>query len=154
MAAAATTVCLAVRTTTPLSGLDGDDILDGGFGDDLLRGGNGHRGKKMTGGLGHDTFDFNSVAEASPGIHHGIITDFSSVQGDRVDLSNIDADVTAGGNQAFTFIGTTAFGGNAGELRFNAGNSRILGDADGDGVADLVIEVTGVGAVAEGDFVL
>ncbi|MDP8994606.1 MAG: hypothetical protein M3N07_06465, partial [Pseudomonadota bacterium] len=70
---------------------------------------------------------------------------------DKIDLARIDADTTAAGNQAFTFIGSAAFSGNgaAGQLRAeNLGEAtpsynvwRVEGDVDGDGVADFSIEV-------------
>ncbi len=46
------------------------------------------------------------------------IIDFSHAQGDRVDLARIDARFTVAGNQAFSFIGTAAFTGVAGQLHY------------------------------------
>ncbi len=43
------------------------------------------------------------------------IWDFSHAQGDRIDLSAIDANSSVGGNQAFTFIGAANFTGTAEE---------------------------------------
>ena len=42
-------------------------------------------------------------------------------------MSAIDADVYAAGNQAFTFVGTGAFSGRPGEIRFyhSGGNTYI-----------------------------
>ena len=78
----------------------------------------------------------------------------------RIDLSSIDADANAAGDQAFNFIGSDAFSGAAGELRavFDAGSSiwTVSGDVDGDGLADLAIHVTTTGSdpIASGDFAL
>lgn len=64
----------------------GNDVLVGGKGDDTLIGGTGN--DTLTGGLGADTFVFR------PGDGQDIITDFSSNQLDKIDLSaftNIDS---------------------------------------------------------------
>ena len=49
-----------------------------------------------------------------------------------------------GFHQAFTFIGEGAFSHTAGELRVVQSGSDFIvqGDVDGDGIADLVIQVT------------
>ncbi|MDP8995246.1 MAG: RTX toxin, partial [Pseudomonadota bacterium] len=69
---------------------------------------------------------------------------------DKIDLARIDADTTAAGNQAFTFIGSAPFSGSgnasAGQLRAEqidaaANIWRVEGDVNGDGIADLVIQV-------------
>jgi Ca2+-binding RTX toxin-like protein len=73
-----------------LVGGDGDDILWGGDGEDVLLGGNGtdklHGGTGndiLSGGLGADDFIFGH----SGGFNSDRITDYSFVQGDRIDLS-------------------------------------------------------------------
>ena len=75
---------------------------------------------------------------------------------DRIDLSRIDADLTAPGDQAFAFIGTAAFGGAAGELRYEAMGEDLLvsADADGDGVADLAVKVRNLTQLTATDFIL
>ncbi len=74
---------------------------------------------------------------------------------DAIDLSAIDAATGIGGDQAFTFIGTQAFGGGAGELRCDdLGTACIVqGDVDGDTVADFEILVLAP-PLAETDFLL
>lgn len=57
----------------------GDDRIDGGAGNDVLIGGGGH--DILTGGTGADHFVF------APGSGVDDILDFSSAQGDRIDLS-------------------------------------------------------------------
>jgi serralysin len=81
--------------------------LFGGAGNDVLIGGDGI--DRLTGGAGADTFvaELNSTTVATK---HGqlsidMILDFSSAQGDRIDLSGIDADVTTAGHQTFKFVG-------------------------------------------------
>jgi hypothetical protein len=56
-----------------------------------------------------------------------------------IDLSGIDANSNVFGDQAFSFIGAQDFHHVAGELRYEDG--VIKGDVDGDGLADLCIEV-------------
>src|SRR5690606_33441315 len=135
-----------------LAGGGNDDSLDGGAGADTLIGGGG--ADTLAGGTGADVFDFDAVGQSPNGSGRDLIIDFSAAEGDVIDLSDIDADVTAGGNQAFTFIGTSGFSGTAGELRFAAGAGRVLADVDGDGNADFAIDLAGVATMNAGDFVL
>ncbi len=73
---------------------------------------------------------------------------------DKIDLRSIDASTWASQDQAFSFIGSAAFTGRAGELR-SAGGS-VYGDVNGDGRADLQINVTvvGGGVLSASDFLL
>jgi Ca2+-binding RTX toxin-like protein len=112
-----------------LAGGAGDDVLDGGTGADIL-----------TGGGGKDRFEFRSTTD-SPRAARDRITDFSGKGGDRIVLSAIDANMKRKGNQAFTFIGSKAFTGTPGQLRFAKG--VLSGDVNGDRKADLSIRVTG-----------
>ncbi|WP_225767634.1 M10 family metallopeptidase C-terminal domain-containing protein [Inquilinus sp. Marseille-Q2685] len=84
------------------------------------------------------------------------ITDFSHAQGDRIDLSAIDARTAAAGNQAFSFVGAGAYTGVAGQLRYVTvgGVTTIGGDVNGDKVTDFHITLTGAIALAAADFVL
>ena len=84
------------------------------------------------------------------------ITDFSQADGDVIDLSAIDARTGLAGNQAFTFIGNAAFGNVAGQLRyvFDAGNTYVEGDRNGDGAADFALRLDGLIALTASDFVL
>ena len=60
------------------------------------------------------------------------------------------------GDQAFTFIGTAQFSGQGEELRFEqvGGETRILGDTNGDMIADLVIRLETTVDLVAGDFLL
>lgn len=140
-----------------LFGDAGIDILRGGNGDDILVGGAG--ADQLQGSFGADTFRFLSTTDLGlTGATSDRVLDFSSVQGDRIDLTTIDANTTNAGNQAFTFIGGAAFTGVAGQLRVQASgtNQLVYGDVNGDGIADFLIVVTPVGAVPliGGDFLL
>jgi Ca2+-binding RTX toxin-like protein len=122
-----------------LSGLAGNDWLSGRGGADVLIGGAGQ--DQMDGGFGADTFVFTSLAETSFGAPDHIFN-FYDNEGDKIDLSAIDANVTAGGDQAFIWIGNNnAFSDTlgAGQLRFNGG--FLEGDVNGDLVADFRIQV-------------
>ena len=134
-----------------LIGHDGDDILTGRDGDDRLEGQRG--ADKLEGGGGADVFVYSDALDTtyySPG--RDTILDFSSADGDRIDLSAMDADATMAGDQAFVFLGYALFTGRAGELRVNSGH--VLGDLDGDAVADFAIAVNGARYLKAGDFFL
>jgi Ca2+-binding RTX toxin-like protein len=131
-----------------LWGQDGDDTLNGGAGDDILIGGAGR--DLLTGGFGADIFVFNALAD-SPPARPDVIADVQPGL-DRIDVSRIDAIATTPEDDAFRFIGASAFGGAAGELR--QGAAGLLGDVNGDGIADLVIELTGAPTLTAADFIL
>ena len=126
-----------------LRGLGGADMLDGGAGRDYLIGGDGE-----------DVFRFSSSADSAPAAPDRIVDFLSGT--DRIDLSPIDADTAAAGDQAFVFVGTNAFSGTAGELRYDgsAGQAFIYGDTNGDKVADLCIIVASTPVLEAGDFIL
>ncbi len=135
-----------------LSGGAGDDQLSGRGGADTLAGGDG--ADRLTGGAGADIFAFFRTAESVAGQRDRIL-DFA--QGtDLIDLSGVDADTAATGDQAFTFIGSAAFSGTAGELRAVAGTAStvVRADVNGDGTADMVFVLTGNITLTAGDFVL
>ena len=127
-----------------ISGSGSADVIAGGAGADILRG-NG----------GSDRFDFNKASE-SPVAGADRILDFQ-LGLDRVDLSGIDANSQATGNQAFKFLGEAGFTKHAGELRIDRGDpavTTITGDLNGDGVADFAITLTGQFQLSSGDFLL
>jgi serralysin len=80
-----------------------------------------------------------------------VIDDFASGV-DRMDLRLIDANGNAVGDQAFLFIGSSAFHGKAGELNFRSG--IVSGDVNGDGLADFQIKVMNLSALSGSDFLL
>lgn len=135
-----------------LLGNAGNDILDGGAGDDLLIGGSGF--DVLTGGTGGDLFRFFDGASGT-GANADRITDFANVI-DKVDLRDMDADSGTTGDQAFSFIGTAAFSGVAGELRyaFDGTDTRLQGDYTGDGVADFEIVFAGSHTIFATNFYL
>jgi Ca2+-binding RTX toxin-like protein len=131
-----------------MNGAIGNDRLNGGIGNDRLNGGLGR--DTLIGSLGRDVFDFNAVAESRRGSLHDTVY-FRHADGDKIDLSTIDADTDGSpGNQAFKFIGAAGFHGIDGELRFAAG--LLQGDTNGDKVADFEVRI--VGALLAGDMFL
>lgn len=132
-----------------LRGGGGDDVLSGGAGDDQLVGGAG--ADRLTGGAGADRFIFAATSESGLGAARDVIVDFSRGT-DRVDLAAIDANTRVSGDQAFRFVGSAAFSGTAGELRFAAG--ALTGDVNGDGVADFEIALTAATRLATTDLIL
>ena len=83
----------------------------------------------------------------------GEVLDFSTVRGDKIDVSKIDANGNSlDGNQSFSFVGEQDFSHSAGELRFS---QRLLqGDINGDGVADFEIKLVGVLELKQDDILL
>lgn len=136
-------------------GGSGNDLLVGGRADDVIYGENGNDrllgflgADELWGGAGADTFYFaiDGATDRVRDFERGI---------DKLDVTGADADVSVAGDQAFTFIGSTAFSGKAGELRVYSANEEyfVAGDVNGDGVADLLINLGSV-QVGSGDFYL
>lgn len=126
-----------------INGLGGNDTISGGLGRDLL-----------TGGAGNDTFVFSSLSDsivANP----DLITDFGNGK-DKINLSGIDARTNASGDQAFTWIGTSAFTGVAGQLRYYqaGGDTFVTGDVNGDAVGDFAISFDQLLSLSASSFVL
>lgn len=144
-----------------INGLAGNDMLSGGYGSDTLNGGDGADiliggpgNDMLTGGAGNDIFKFNLLD--GPDTISGFVT------GDKIDLSDIDANTFLAGDQKFSFIDNSAsgmsgsgstFSGVAGELLLYQTTSgfdsygsfygyQLAGDVDGDLVADFAIGLT------------
>jgi serralysin len=107
-----------------ISGDDGKDVLDGGAGDDIL-----------SGGAGKDVFNFANLGGTDK------VEDFA--KNDKIDVSDIDAKSATAAHDAFTWIGTSAFTGVAGQLRmvYSHGDTTLMGDVNGDKIADFTIVV-------------
>ena len=124
-------VLIGNKAANVISGGTGDDRLQGNAGADLLKG-----------GAGADTFVYAATTDSTVSLFDRIADLAGS---DRIDLSAIDANTTANGNQAFRIV--DAFTNTAGQmtLDFSAGTglTTILMDVNGDGAADVKIVANG-----------
>ena len=139
-----------------LDGGGGNDKLNGKAGNDVLIGGLG--ADAMVGEAGRDIFRFNSVNESRAGRDtRDFIHGFENGV-DRINLYEIDADWTRGGDQAFDFIGTSRFSGTAGEVRYftwGGGNFNVVEtDNNGDGRVNMQIFVNLTSTMSASDFIL
>ena len=144
----------------------GDDTLLGGFGNDVLSAGAGDDwlsgsagADTMTGGAGNDVFAFQDWTDSTAAARDSV-QDFRgsigrTAENDMLDFSAIDANINlvfVGGilqnpNEEFSYIGTNAFNGVAGQLRVTVTvGSRstdylFQGDVNGDANADFTVLV-------------
>ncbi|HEY0130547.1 MAG TPA: M10 family metallopeptidase C-terminal domain-containing protein, partial [Allosphingosinicella sp.] len=140
--------------TLRLFGGKASDTLKGGALNDLIHGNLG--ADTLAGNGGVDAFRYQNISESSSGSMDRIL-DFTPGT-DKIELDRIDANALVAGNQAFSWIGSSAFTGSAGQLRaYEQGGSWFVeGDVNGDGSADLVIALTlqGPTPLGAGDFLL
>jgi Ca2+-binding RTX toxin-like protein len=117
-----------------LHGNDGNDHLSGDGGADILYG-----------GAGADTFVYNYNLNGAGG---DVIKDFSSEQGDRIEMRFFDTG-------SLTFVGSNAFTG-LGQVHYliKDGNTYVEANTTGDNHADFSIELTGVHQLHASDFIL
>ena len=123
------------------------DRLSGGAGNDTLLGGKVK--DVLIGDAGADRFVFASAKDTVVGSKRDVVV-FSRAEGDRIDLSAIDASTRASGDQSFTWTGSGTFSKVAGQLTFSGGLLR--GDTNGDGKADFEINIRG--ALGAADIIL
>jgi Ca2+-binding RTX toxin-like protein len=135
-----------------LFGGRGNDEIDGGIGTDDITGGLGQ--DTMTGGAGADTFIFNAISDSRAN-NADIIIDFDAGT-DLIDLSMIDANLSLGGDQAFTFNAGGAPTSTVGEIwaTVSSGDTIIFVDQNGDGIADMGITLEDTTGIDAGDFIL
>lgn len=145
-------ILLGNSIANSLNGGRGSDVLRGGAGNDTLIGGLGR--DVLQGDAGGDVFDFNSVAEIGISSTRDVIMDFDRTV-DYIDLRTIDADTsTPSVNDAFKFVASpgSVFYGVKGQLRWFQSNpagtvndrTYLVGDVNGDRVADFQIEFRGL----------
>lgn len=152
---------------------DGDnDLIDGGKGDDYINGGllndtmiGGTGRDTMEGISGNDVFVFRSIRDSDARLSRADqVWQFSNAGvdpmngADLLDLSQIDAIPSTAGDDALTFIGTEAFSGSGGEVRWSAiagtGGLVVEIDIDGAGSPDMSIWLVQTAAILEADFLL
>ena len=109
-----------------LYGKAGNDLLFGGSGQDYL---NGEADRDtLSGGPNGDTFFWWSTEHMGTGSLMDVVSDFNAAEGDILNVSSVDADIYAAGDQAFRFIGQAAFTvGSPGEINyFHSGGNTII----------------------------
>jgi len=115
----------------------------------------GRSGDQLTGRGGADVFVFAAGETFSEFSGFDYITDFSSAEGDRIDLSAMAE--AAGGD--LSFLGEAAFSGTAGEIRYTGlggvgGGIKLFVDLDGDAKADETILLGGLTEITQSDLIL
>jgi len=139
------------NTVQNIIGSGFNDTLIGDAQNNVITGGAGK--DTMTGGAGADTFIFNSTSNSGATIASAdVITDFTHGI-DKIDLRNIDANLTTAGDQSFTFNNTTA-AGYALWTNSDATHTYINIDNNGNTTPDMVITLNGNITVTASDFVL
>lgn len=132
--------------------LNGVDTLYGGGGNDVLYGGG--KADILTGGTGSDTFlfkvGFGAQNESKVG-EADTITDFQV--GDRIDVSQIDANANVAGNNAFTFSASPSTAAGTFFITTAEDGQHVFFNIDG-GAADMEIIVHSSTALSVTDFIL
>lgn len=140
-----------------LTGTDSDNKILGLAGNDTLTGGLG--ADKLQGHKGADVFKFNDIKDSGiTAKTRDTITDFKTNDGDKIDLSGIDANTNRTGDQAFSKLEVGAkFSGkfaSTGSLFFETSTQILWGNVDTKVSADFSIQLNGVSSLVVGDFVL
>ena len=138
-----------------VNGSNFNDTLTGSGVANVLRGLAGR--DTLTGGAGADSFVYAAISESAVGVNADRITDFNHAQGDRIDLSLIDANGGGIGNAGlhlYRFRPLHRRGRAASLRRDKPRVTTIAGDVNGDKVSDFHIQLTGNLALVAGDFVL
>jgi VCBS repeat-containing protein len=131
--------------TDTITGTHLGETIKAGSGDDLVIGGGG--ADVQTGGRGKDTFAYTAAGDsANAAGRFDTITDFKASEGDRIDLSAL-GQITWGGQKA---VG----GGTASAWYTVSGSTASLFiDTDGNGSADMRIDLKGVTSIAQSDLI-
>jgi len=141
------------------TGNSGANTIIGNGAANVIIGGGGT--DTLTGGAGADVFKFLALSDSPTAASGDHITDFHGVkgmgaQGDKMDLSAIDANSGTLANDAFTWV--NKFNGHAGQAyaSYNGkpGTTDVYLDTNGDKVADMVIHLDGHVNLTSADFIL
>lgn len=136
------------KTVENIRGSWHDDTLIGNNGDNELAGTLGQ--DTLVGGGGKDRFVFFSSSESTVA-RPDLIKDFVKGE-DKIDLSDFFNQFANGQQSSMTFV--DGFSGQAGQVtaRVQAGGTTVLGDLNGDRVADFAIELSNPIQLAATDF--
>jgi Ca2+-binding RTX toxin-like protein len=134
----------------------GNDVLwsienfIGGSGDDVITAGGAKN--EMDGGLGNDVYRFLSASDADG----DTINSFEP--GDKIDLSQIDANGSGSGNGTFTLVSDAFTGGGQLLVTHETGADGdvtvIQGNIEGDNAPDFSISIRGRHELTQDDFQL
>ncbi len=124
------------------------DSLDGGDGNDTITGGMGV--DTMLGGGGDDRFVFERPEDSETGAgDRDIIADFNNTsQADRIDLSALGVISQGSGGAAALTAGAAQFA-----WGLDGSDTVVFVDSDGDNTADMEIEISGLPALSNADFI-
>lgn len=133
----------------------GNDTIKGGTSNERFQGDTGR--DILSGGAGADMFIYLAAADSTNAIAgRDLIGDFSHRSHDILDVSSIDARPATGGDDDFSFVGTSAFSSTSGQIRYAIqGNSTfVYFNTDTDKAAEMTIELTGKIHLVASDFAL
>jgi Ca2+-binding RTX toxin-like protein len=156
------------NTANVITGNSGNNTLLGAAGNDSIVAGAGN--DTVTGGVGADIITLGSgndtvvlLTTTDSGLlatNVDTVTDFvtsliDALNGDRIDVSAIDANMGLAGNDVFTFIGTGIFTA-PGQLRYQqiGADTFVQGNVGGSTAADFSIQLSGLHVLGAADFVL
>ncbi|KJV07463.1 calcium-binding protein [Methylocucumis oryzae] len=132
-------------------GNEGKNMIMGNAAANILVGKEGS--DTLLGGLGADRFTYTgSLDTGVSASSRDIIQDFSSLDGDKIDLKSLDANPTLTGIQRWTFV--TNFNSVSGQVSFNSSSHLLVLDRNGDNIPELQIELLGVMSLTSSDLIL
>ena len=122
---------------------DGDDFVDGSFGDDIVWGGDGL--DTLVGGTGADVFLFVAASDFAGTLGTVIeqISDFSTADGDQINLNGLGIAVFDG-TTGLSGTGTASVAEDSALVVVGGVNTyrhTLLLDVDGDGASDYMIDL-------------
>ena len=138
-----------------LNGSIGNDIINAGTGDDTLTGGSGK--DIMSGGVGSDIFSYQHVTESDivNANAFDMIKDFNLSEGDKIDLSAMDAKSGGTANDIFSFYSSapkTAGTSSNGAVWFS--NGFLYASNDTDIQAEFKVAMNGVSSINASNIIL
>lgn len=126
-------ITVAGSAPAAVDGAAGNDTLIGDGGADRLIGGAG--ADRLTGGAGADRFVFRAASDSAAAAPDRI-TDFQAGVDDLVMLGQLQGSFAWRGAAGFTASGNS-------EVRLASGSTLLLVDANGDGTAEMAIDLSG-----------
>ncbi len=145
------TIAAGVIIETAMGGNLGD-VITGNATDNYITGGGG--ADILTGGAGQDSFIYNSVSDSNSSAFD-TVTDFTDGV-DRFDFSLIDANVTALGDQAFTFLGEASGFSAAAQIRvvYSGSDTLVYATINSDPAPEFCLKLLGHHVLSSSDFIL